>query len=163
LFIQALSRLQQAHIEEIKALIPEPKTPGDKRKDTNQYVRLRLTEISNLAIGNLALIEGHQLSLRELRQRLKQQRFSLPELLSLAEMLIQQTFYRRAAHRLSCEVQTQLIELFGSISPRETLHFLRLYQNSTLQRDWEIVRLILSARSDATELRRVLELETEQR
>lgn len=152
MFIQPLSRLEQTQTQEIVYLIPAPKTPAEQRRETNDYIRLRLPEISNLAVANLALLHGHQLSLRELRQRLKQHRFNLRELFIFAEMLCHQTNYRQAALVLRRETREQISLLLPEAPANELLTLLLLYRTSRLRRDWNIIHFVLEHRIDAERL-----------
>ncbi|MBU0625427.1 hypothetical protein KKF05_03730 [Patescibacteria group bacterium] len=152
MFIQPLSRLEQTQTQEIVHLIPAPKTSAEQRRKINEYVRLRLSEISNLAVANLALMHGHQLSLRELRQRLGQHRFNLRELFIFAEMLCHQTSYRRAALILRRNTCEQIILLLPGTPADELLTLLLLYRVSRLCRDWNIIHFVLEHRTDADQL-----------
>jgi hypothetical protein len=156
MFIQPISRLTEAEAMEIFFLIPARRTPADKRRDINQYIRTRLAEVGNLAVALLAVKEGHQLSLKELRKRLTERRFTFRELFCLGEMLCCQTHYQRAGNRLMRNALKEMARLAAEVSFDDALAMILAYRNSRLQHFHRVINLVLANRHDKVELCRAL-------
>ena len=116
-------------VDKVCGLIPEKGISSEERKRQNKIVRGELSILSNYAICYLAIIVKHQLSLKELKERLERRLFNdLRELFWLIELVY--FIYNTKNNKLYDLAMKEVERITPSVNSREIVEIVKYYMDT---------------------------------